>query len=223
MITIRGVGPVTDTEAVRDDLDDESLRGRRIAAVVAAVVVLAAAGVTIGVLASGGGTPFDKVPTPVLGQSLHPIDVYQRVPELPTPHPKIHSGQRELPPITGINPVVIISKPVIALHVDYARVIPSSAGSWRMNIAASEGSFFNGATVGHYSFVVVIDGKPLALFPLYELNGPAVTSADAVQYVLGGWAQWPTQADALAVAHYLTTSVTVANCTAAQIDKLRCA
>jgi hypothetical protein len=196
---------------------------KRIAAGAAALVVLAAVGVTVGVVGSAGGTPYDKPPKLVLGRSVHPLVIFERANRMiATPHPTLGPHERELPPISGINPIVINRKPVISLHVDYARVIPSFGGSWRMNLAAREGTFFNGTTMRGHAYVAVIAGQAYQLFPLFVMNGPPVTEADEVQFAFGRPTQWPTEADALKMARSLTTSVTVASCTTAQVEKYRC-
>ncbi|MGN6474212.1 MAG: hypothetical protein ACTHK4_11280 [Mycobacteriales bacterium] len=189
---------------------------RRVFATVAVVAV------AVGIGGCSSGTPFVKPPKPVQGKSLRPLVVYQRTsPTLATtPHPKIGRGERALPPIRGINPVIVKRKPVISLHVEYARVAPFGGGGWRIALLVQEGSFFNGATMGAPADVTVIGGKATFLFPMYEVNGPPVTAADEPQFMLG--LQWATEATALAVARSFTTSVTVAHCTQKQIDKYRC-
>lgn len=193
---------------------------RRVAVVAAAVAVLAAAGLTIGVLTSGG-TPFEKAPKPVLGQSLHPLKVFAVADRVTTLHPEARPGERVFPATTGIHPLIVNNKLVITLHVDYVRVIPSQDG-WRMVLSAPEGAFFNGETMGTHRYVTLVEGKPIFLLPLFELNGPPITAADETQFVLGGWRQWSSQDDALRVARSLTTSVTIAQCTTEQVEKFRC-
>lgn len=179
----------------------------------AAVVVVGAAVTAVVLAATGGGVPLEKAPTPVLGKPLKSLVVYQRPRQLThTPGP----GERAIPALPGRTsfglPAIVKKKPVLSLHVDYARVIPYDQG-WRIFFDAEEASAFNDHTAFGNAYVVLIGGRATNL--LFISDAP-------VHYGIGFTGQWPTKAAALAVAKSLTTSVTVAECTKAQIDSYKC-
>jgi hypothetical protein len=185
---------------------------RRTTAIALAAIALVAGGTVAGVVATSGGTPFERAPKPVLGRSLRPLEVYERAPIGTT---TVGRGQRAVPIQGGLPqtpPIIVERRPVIALSVDYARVLPSADG-WRISFAAPESDVFNQHSGYGHAFVLLIGGKAtyVEFWPYWGVN-----------YLIGVRDEWPRLADALALARSWTTSVTVARCTQAQITKYRC-
>ncbi|HET6818421.1 MAG TPA: hypothetical protein VFH66_14430 [Mycobacteriales bacterium] len=117
-----------------------SRRRRRISA--AAVAALAAGGTAAGLVVSSGGD-HPGPPRPVLGQSLTPLAVYPVViPQAARPA----AGQQLVPDMGRPgHSTVLGSKPVMRLHIRYARVRPVT-GHWLIEMTAPEGASFNART-----------------------------------------------------------------------------
>ena len=98
-------------------------------------------------LVTGASSGLGRAFSVAVPQSSRPVAGQQLVPELG------HPGHSAL----------LSAKPVIDLHVRYARVRPV-AGHWQLELIAPEGARFNSQNTQGKFYDVVIDGKALSLF-----------------------------------------------------------
>ena len=177
-----------------------------------AAVVLAGAGVTLGVLLTHGQQSSLMPPKAVLGESLRPLAVYQRLPIAAQPGHRAKAGDMTRSKLGQPGHFdVLRAAPVTSLHVQYAHVRPVD-GHWQIEFIAPDGLT---PTPGK-GFDVLVHGQALTLF---TVKG----SFDGTNYAIGPQANWLTAAQAVAVAKSLTTSVTVAHCSQAAIAANECA
>jgi hypothetical protein len=180
---------------------------------VAACIVLAGTGVAVGVIAAHGQKANLQPPKAVLGQSIQPLAVYERVTGTQPAHAK--AGQMTVPGLGRPgHSTALLTRPVTNLHVQYAHVRPV-VGHWQIQFIAPEGGPFNLRSTSGTSFDVLVDGKALTLF---FVEG----SSDGSNFAIGAEANWLSSAQAVAVARSLTTSVTVAHCSQSAIDANEC-
>ena len=173
-----------------------------------AAVVLAGAGVALGLALTHGQHSSLMPPKAVLGQSLRPLAVYQWLPTAPTAG-RAPAGEMTVPRLGQPGKAdVLRTVPVGNLHVQYARVRPV-LGHWQIMFVAS------GLRPAGKHLDVLLGGKALTLFPV-------TGSFDGTNFAIGVQANWLTSAPAVAVAKSLTTSVTVAHCSQSDIDANEC-
>ena len=193
--------------------NDSTRRRWSLSAVAAsAAIVLTGAGVALGLVLTHGQHSNLMPPKAVLGQSLRPLAIYQRLPVAPQPG-GAHAGEMTVPTLGQQGSTdVLRTVPVTNLHVQYAHVRPV-LGHWQIEFIAPKGEL---ATTPGKSFDVLVHGKALTLFTVQG-------SFDGTNYAIGAGANWLTSAPAIAVARALTTSVTVAHCSQAAIAANECA
>lgn len=209
-----GVWMTTHAEWPVPSIADEALhRQASLSAPVAvSAVVLVAAGVAVGLAATHGQHATPRPPQAVLGQSLHPLAVYQRLPVAAQPGHAV-AGEMTLSKLGQPgHSDVLRAAPVTNLHVQYAHVRPVD-GHWQIEFIAPKGEL---APTPGKSFDVLVHGKALTLF---TVEG----SYDGTNYAIGAQANWLTSDPAVAVAKALTTSVTVAHCSQSAITENECA
>lgn len=176
-------------------------------------VVLAATAALVGFVASRSHNEAVRPPKAVLGESLLPLAVYRVA--LGANPDKIRKGEKVVPELGRAgHSTVLQSSPVTTLHVRYAHVRPV-LGHWQIELIAPEGATFNAHSTQGRFFDVLIDGKALTLF---FLEG----GSDGTNFGIGAGANWLDQGQAVAVARTLTTSVTVAQCSQAEIASNEC-
>lgn len=205
----------TQTEQPSQSIAVVSARRRWSWRVIAALVaiVLAGTGITVGVVATHGQKKDLEPPKAVMGQSLHPLAVYQRVSGTPSAH--ANTGQMTVPGMGQPGrSMVLRSQPAATLHVQYAHVRPV-VGRWEIEFIAPEGESFNLQATSGKSFDVLVDGKALTLF---FVEG----SFDGTNFAIGAGANGLSSHQAVAIARSLTTSVTVAHCTQSAINANEC-
>lgn len=176
-------------------------------------IVLLAAGVLVGVVASKSHNLATRPPKAVLGQPLLPLAVYGVV--LGADPTKVHKDEKAVPEMGRLgHSTVLKATPVIDLHVRYAHVRPVR-GHWQIEFLAPEAATFNVHTTQGKFFDVLIGGKALTLFFV-------VGSSDGTNFGIGAGANWLSQEQATAVARTLTSSVSVAHCSNSAIDANEC-
>jgi hypothetical protein len=176
-----------------------------------ASIALAGAGVALGLVLTHGQHASLMPPKAVLGQSLQPLAVYQRLPVAQRPG-RARPGEMTVAKLGQPGTTdVLRTAPVASLHVQYAHVRPIG-GHWQIEFIAPDPGLR--PTAGK-AFDVLLDGKAITLFPLEG-------SFDGTNFSIGAQANWLTSTKAVAVAKSLTTSVTVAHCSASDIDANEC-
>lgn len=193
-------------------------RSRRIAGPVTAVAILVGAAVAAAfVVAPHTGEhpgPADRVPEPVLGSALAPLNLHAVVSRFPDRDAR--PGELR---VTGLGQpdqaTILAATADVALHVRYARVRPVGT-RWHIDILAPEAATFNLAAARGRSYEAVVGTGSLAV--LFTPDSP-----DGTNYDLIGGVPGLTQDQATRIARSLTTSVAVSQCTQADITANRCA
>jgi hypothetical protein len=179
------------------------------------VVVLVAAGVASGLVAATHRHHTDGVspPVPVLGSALTPLALYPVVSERGA---RVMVGEMVVAPAGRPGRTAVLrTEPVTDLHVRYAHVRPVGGDHWQVELLAPGAIVDSPSSARPQLLDSVLDGQA---YPV----GTVVGSSDGTNFFIRGGPCGMTEAQATSLARSLTTSVTVADCSAAQIAANEC-
>jgi hypothetical protein len=186
----------------REMVNDRPSRRRVPAGWVISALLLAVAGSAAGIVL-GHRSP-DRLPNPVLGHSLQPLAVYR----VETPGSDLNAAARVVPDLGRPGHSTRMEKaPTFSLHVQYAYV-RQVAGRWELVLTAPEGRAFNVNTTQGQFYDVLVHGQAVNLFFVAGTRAPGPDHG--TNFAFGAGPNSMTRADAVRLAHTLSTSVRVA-------------